>query len=237
MGHVAGIQHQAMPAEHCDRVGDALPIFRDDPLRFRPGSEYRYSVYGWILVSAVVEQAAGVPFLSFMTREVLAPIGMARTVADAGGVPDRVSFYFPRMDQRTQLGIEEASPVDYSCYAGAGAFLSTPSDLVRFGSAMVKPGLLKAATIALLQAPVQLESGASTGYALGWSVERVQVGGVARRMVGHKGSSMGGTTSLMTFPELGLAIAIASNVSYANGVAPFGLKLADAFMARRDGAS
>jgi len=37
------------------------------------------------------------------------------------------------------------------CWAGAGAFLSTSSDLVRFGSPMLKPGLLKAETIALLQ--------------------------------------------------------------------------------------
>ena len=39
---------------------------------------------------------------------------------------------------------------------------------------------------------------------------------------------MGGTTSLMTFPDLGLVIAAASNVSDANGVAPLGLRIADA---------
>jgi hypothetical protein len=40
---------------------------------------------------------------------------------------------------------------------------------------------------------------------------------------------MGGTASLMTFPDLGLVIAVTSNVSYANGLAPLGLKVADAF--------
>jgi CubicO group peptidase (beta-lactamase class C family) len=234
MGHVAGIQHQAMPSQHCDSVEEALPIFNDDPLRFRPGSEYRYSVYGWILVSAVVEEAAGEPFLSFMKREVLTPIGMERTAPDEDGAPDRASFYFPRMAQRTQLGLEEASAVDYSCYAGAGAFLSTPSDLVRFGSAMMKPGLLKAETIAMLQRPLRLESGASTGYGLGWKVERVQLNGASRQMVGHSGSSMGGTTSLVTFPDVGLAVAVASNVSYANGVAPFARHVSEAFVKRPD---
>ena len=130
---------------------------------------------------------------------------------------------------RTDLGVEDAPETDYSCYAGAGAFLSTASDLARFGLAMVQPGLLKADTIALLQTPQRLESGASTGYALGWSVETVTLGGARARMVGHKGSSMGGTTSLITFPDLGLVIAATSNVSYANGVAPFGLQIAEAF--------
>jgi serine beta-lactamase-like protein LACTB, mitochondrial len=129
----------------------------------------------------------------------------------------------------TELGVEEASRADYSCFAGSGAFLSTPSDLVRFGSAMLKPGLLKADTIALLQTPLRLESGASTGYAPGWNVETVQLGGAPARLVGHRGSSMGGTTSLMTFPDRGLVIAAASNVSSAKGVAPLGLKVAEAF--------
>ena len=33
----------------------------------------------------------------------------------------------------------------------------------------------------------------------------------------------------MTFPDLGLVIAATSNVSYAKGVAPLGLKIAEAF--------
>jgi CubicO group peptidase (beta-lactamase class C family) len=235
MGHVAGIHHgrgqsEAMPGRHCASLDASLEVFSDDPLVFRPGTEYRYSTYDWVLVSAVIEAAAGEPYLTFMNREVLAPSGMERTVRDeADGVADRASLYFPRAAQRTDLGLQDAPSADYSCFAGTGGFLSTPSDLARFGAAMLKPGLLKAETVALLQAPMRLESGASTGYALGWNVETVKIGGAPTRMVGHKGSSMGGTTSFMTFPDLGLVIAATSNVSYARGVAPFSLKVAEAF--------
>jgi CubicO group peptidase (beta-lactamase class C family) len=235
MGHVAGIQHgrggqETMPNRYCSSLGEAVHIVSGDPLLFRPGSEYRYSTYDWILVSAVVEGAAGEPFRTFMGREVLARVGMEHTVPDEpDGVPDRATFYFPRAAMRTDLGVEEASPADYSCFAGAGGYLSTPSDLVRFGSALLKPGLLKAETIALLQSPLRLESGAATGYALGWSAESVQLAGVSARLVGHRGSAMGGTASLLTFPDLGLVIAVTSNVSYAKGVAPLGLKIAEAF--------
>ena len=236
MGHVAGIhrgpgeREERMPGRHCAGLDDALEVFRDDPLLFRPGTQFRYSTYDWVLVSAVVEAAAGEPYLAFMNREVLARAGMERTVPDeADGVADRVSFYRPRAALRTDLGLEEESPADYSCFAGSGAFLSTPSDLVRFGSAILKPGLLNAETIALLQTPLRLESGASTGYALGWKVESVQLGGAPAKLVGHTGSSAGGTTSFMTFPDLGLVIAVTSNVSFATGVAPFGLKVAEAF--------
>jgi hypothetical protein len=40
---------------------------------------------------------------------------------------------------------------------------------------------------------------------------------------------MGGTISLMIFPDRGLVVTAASNVSHAKGVATFGLKVAEAF--------
>jgi len=109
MGDVAGVHrirgdnNDAMPGRHCASLDEALALFAGEPLLFRPGTEYRYSIYGWVLFPAAM---------------------------------------------RTGLGVEVASPAPYSCLAGAGAFLSTLSDLVRFGSAMLKPGLLKAETIA-----------------------------------------------------------------------------------------
>jgi serine beta-lactamase-like protein LACTB len=121
---------------------------------------------------------------------------------------------------------------DYSCLAGAGAFLSTPTDLVRFGSAMLKPGLLKAETIALFETPTRLRSGATTTYALGWTVGTVQLAGGFTRIVSHRGSPMGGAVSLLTFPDLGLAVAVAGNVTNATGINPLALQIADAFARR-----
>jgi serine beta-lactamase-like protein LACTB, mitochondrial len=236
MGDVAGVHfirgdnNDSMPARDCASLDEALEIFAGEPLLFEPGTKYRFSTNGWILLSAVVEAAAGEPFPTFMTREVFTPLGMESTVIEADEqVPDITSFYFPRAAQRTQLGVEEASRRHNSCLFGAGAYLSTPSDLTRFGSAMLKPGLLKADTIALLQTPLRLASGASTDFALGWKVEHVQVDGASGRMVAHRATPMGGTTALLMFPDHRLVIAAESNVSNAEGVAPFGVKVAEAF--------
>ena len=129
---------------------------------------------------------------------------------------------------RTKLGVRKASRL-HTCLAGAGAFFSTPSDLVRFGSAMLKPGLLKADTIALLQTPLRLKSGASTDFALGWKVERVQVTGAPTRMVAHRATPNGSTVALLTFPDLGVVVALASNISPAEDVDATGRKIAEAF--------
>jgi hypothetical protein len=93
---------------------------------------------------------------------------------------------------------------------------------------MMQPGLLREDTIALLQTPTRLVSGSSTSYALGWTVTSVQLAGKPARMVSHRGSPAGGAVSLLTFPDLGLAIAAAANVTHA-GVDPFARQVAEVF--------
>ncbi len=180
-------------------------------------------------MSAVIERAGGEPFTRVMERQVFEPLGMDRTVvAEREGLDDATS-YTPRSILRTRLGIEEHAPPDYSCLAGAGAFLSTPTDLVRLGSALLKPGLLKAETISSLQTPTRLVSGVATTYALGWTVGSVQLAGGPARMVSHRGSPRGGTVSLLTFPDLGLTVAAAANMTNVTAVTPLALQVADAF--------
>jgi len=150
MGHLAGVRHYLgeeadIPAGHCERAAEGVPSFADDPLLFEPETQYRYSTYGWVLVSAAVEAAADEPFFTFMRTQIFTPLGMNDTTPDSATepIPDRVTFYFPRFSGDNHFGPEVAKTVDYSCFAGAGAFLSTPADLVRFGMAISRGKLLQ----------------------------------------------------------------------------------------------
>jgi serine beta-lactamase-like protein LACTB len=222
MGDVAGVHrirgdnNDAMPVDHCDRVGDAVAMLADDPLLFEPGTQHRYSIWGWVLVSAAIEGAAAEPFSRAMQREVFEPLGMTRTVVEETA-------------NLVDVAHGSGRPPDYSCVAGGGAFLSTPTDLVRLGSAMLTPGFLTADTIADFQRPTRLASGTATTYALGWTVTSAQLAGRSVRVVSHRGSPAGGTVTLLTFPASGLAVAVAANVTDAKGVGPFALQVAEAF--------
>lgn len=225
MGHVAGIRHPPFDEEllymrgHCEGPLDGLERFADAPLRFAPGSRYRHSTYGWTLVGAVVESAAGEPFLEFMQREVFAPSGMRDTALDDVRRPaaERTRFYWPFADGNTAYGVEHASDADNSCIQGAGALLSTPSDIVRFGFAMLDERLLRSETLAMLRTPLDLESGESTRYGLGWFVRSASLGPEtpATPIFGHSGTAVGGFTSFMTLPEHDMVIAVTTNVSLA----------------------
>jgi CubicO group peptidase (beta-lactamase class C family) len=236
MGHLAGLPNDsgdesALYARHCESPVEALPAFAGVGLRFEPGTQYRYSNYGWILVSAAIEAAAGEPFLTFMREKVFDPLGMRDTTAESATNPlrDRATFYFPRFAADPKYGQHLMRELDLSCYAGASVFLSTPSDLVRFGMAMSGGKLLQSGTVDTLQTPQRLRSGEDTGYALGWDLDTVTLRGAATRVVGHNGDSLGGmVASLMIVRERALVVAVISNISYAD-TSSLALRVADAF--------
>jgi len=236
MGHVAGVRHYRgeeadVPSGHCERASEALQSFADDPLLFEPGTRYRFSTYGWVLVSAAVEAEAGEPFFTFMRTKIFEPLGMTNTGPDSatGPIPNRAVFYFPRFSGDNHFGHEVATAVDYSCFAGAGAFLSTPVDLVRFGMALGAGTLLRPETVRLLQTPQVLVSRQDTDYGLGWMLETVSLAGEFTRMASHASRSLlGASTSFMTLPERGVVVAFTSNTSYA-GTRSIALGIAETF--------
>jgi CubicO group peptidase (beta-lactamase class C family) len=230
---IRGDANDQMPRGQCATVADALNTFAYEPLVFEPGTAYRFSTSGWILLSGVVEGAAGEPFTAFVSREILEPLGMARTVLEgsAGTDQDRdsVPFHF-RKDAADEP--QDPPAADYGCFFGAGAYLSTPSDLARLGSAWLKPGLLKTETLAKFHTPVQLRSGASSGFALGWQVDTVPFAGAPTRVVRHRANLIGGHVAFTLIPDRGVVVAATSNVR-SGRVDPFTLQVAEAFASVR----
>jgi len=258
MSHTAGLRRQRGEEEifqktRCADDAARLAIFAGDPLRFRPGTQLSYSTYGPVLVGAVVAAAANEPYLDFVQREILTPAGMKATVADVAGRTDvaPAHFYYPSFMLDPRYGLQDAPETDLSCILPSGGFLSTPSDLVRFGSVMMSTtggSLLEPSTVEMLQSPVQLASGEATGQALGWIVRHVPIGTDAAptRVVSQGlgdpvkrsplsavtvgGHVPGGTASLMTIPEHRIAIAVTANVSGAKNVSRLSDRLAGVFI-------
>jgi len=222
MGHLAGVRTDGgdegpLFSQRCERPVDGLQFFAKRTLLFEPGTEYRHSNYGWIVVSAAIEAAAKEPFLTFMQERIFEPLEMDDTLADSATepIPHRATFYFPRYGADPAYGLHLMRPLDLSCYSGSSVFLSTPSDLVRFGMAINSGKLLQPATVQLLQTSQRLPSGQETGYGLGWDLESVTLLG-DQTSVGHDGEVLGGmVASLMTFRERGIVVAVTSNISYA----------------------
>jgi CubicO group peptidase (beta-lactamase class C family) len=224
MGHLSGVRNDGgdegpLFSQRCERPLEALRFFADRPLLFEPETRFRHSSYGWILVSAAIEAASGEPFLEFMKTRIFDPLAMRDTVPDATPreLPNQATSYFPRFAADPRYGPDRMRRIELSCYAGAGVFLSTPSDLVRFAMAIVSGRLLQPDTVRLLQAPQRLASGEETGHGLDWALENVAVAGNTMTAVRHDGELLGGmVASLVTLRDRRLVVAVVANISYAD---------------------
>lgn len=210
-GHLAGIRHyagdEAYNRKHYASVAESLTLFSNDPLLGPPGAEWKYSSYGYNLLSAVIEQAADKPFLDYMAEAVFRPLGMTATGPDQLKelVPNRGRYYL-----RDNGKIYNEPEVDNSYKWASGGILSTTDDLARFGLAHLNEQLVTPAMQRLLWTEQKTAAGASTGYGIGW---RIVLDNDGRKWIGHGGGSIGGTTQLWLFPEHGLVLAMASNLT------------------------
>lgn len=223
LSHTSGVRNDAGDEgpfdEHCAATLDGLRLFEEYPLLFEPGTRFRTSSFGWVLVSAAMEAASGEPFPAFMRDRVFEPLAMRDTRPDAAGdgIADKATSYFPRFAADPRYGLHLTRPIDYSCYAGANVFVSTPSDLVRFGLGMADGRLLRPDTVSRLQTSQRLTTGEETGYGLGWEVRVADLGSGSVPWVGHSGTSMGGmVSSLVIVPGTGLVVAVTSNIAFAD---------------------
>jgi serine beta-lactamase-like protein LACTB len=171
--------------------------------------------------------------LFILIRELIHDPGAKRGNAPSSTkkpVQDHVTSYFTRFRSDPNYGMHLTRLLDYSCYAGSSVFVSTPSDLVRFGMAMNSGKLLRPATVKLLQTSQRLASGEETGYGLGWYVKTLTLAGKPTLATGHDGDVLGGmVASLMTFPEYGIVVAVTSNISHADTFS-IAVKIAEAFV-------
>jgi serine beta-lactamase-like protein LACTB len=212
LAHLAGIRHYAGAVEFLSReryatVSDGLVIFQDDPLLQKPGDAYKYSSYGYNLISAAIEGASGQDYLGYMSDNVFTPMAMANTVPDyiEHIIPGRGRYYYKKDNV-----VLNAPEVDNSYKWASGGYIGSSDDLVRFGLAQLGNGSISADTKKMFWTVQLTSSGEETGYGLGW---RVTTDDKGREWIGHGGGSVGGSTQLWINPENGLVIAMISNMS------------------------
>lgn len=210
-GHLAGIRHyqgdEAYSRRHYSSVPESLGIFKDDPLIAVPGTEWKYSSYGYNLLSAVIEQAAEKPFLEYLGESVFDPLGMTATVADQ---LDEIVLHRGRYYLRRDGKLHNEPEVDNSHKWASGGILSTTDDLARFGLAHFNDQLVSPDMRTLMWTEQKTAAGVPTGYGIGW---RIVVDDEGTRWIGHGGGAIGGTAQLWLSPDSRMVIAMASNLT------------------------
>jgi serine beta-lactamase-like protein LACTB, mitochondrial len=141
-----------------------------------------------------------------MRQTVFEPAGMEATVPNDPRRPpaERTAFYVSG-----GRGFEPAPAFDPSFKLPGAGFLSTAEDLVRFGMALLEPGLLSEQARREMFTPVALADGTPTRYALGFQALEED----GRRLLLQSGGGPGISSWLAIYPEERLVVALLANAT------------------------
>jgi len=173
--------------------------FRDEPLEFEPGSEFRYSNSAFILLAYLIERISGQSYSDFLQERILKPLGMKDSGVESNGpiVANRASGY-----ANDANGLVNAEYLSMPSSIGSGALYSTTEDLLRWTRGLFDGKLLKAASLEKMLTPFKNE------YALGVIVSYEK--GI--KIIRHSGAIQGFQSLLAYFPEEKMTIVVLANL-------------------------
>ena len=170
---------------------------------FAPGSAYRYSNTGYVLLGLVVEKASGKTLQGFLKQRIFTPLHMDRTllyVHDDTTVPHR-AYGYSQIDghwQRTDQSLTSAT-------RGDGGIYSNIDDLAKWDGALYDDRLLSDASRQAAFSPHAKVVGepyeASYGY--GWRI--------TGDTLWHSGESIGFRNVIVRWPKQHLTVILLSN--------------------------
>jgi serine beta-lactamase-like protein LACTB len=197
LGHLGGIRHygdlpHGDPEDHNtkhfdDPIAGGFSFFSGDALVNVPGEKFHYSTHGYTVVGCAIQGASGESYVSYITKNVLAPAGMSHTVVDDATktITERSAFY----------------------KIPGGGWLSSANDMAEYAVAMLSDKLVTRSTRDLMWTPQKPTNGSADRYGYGFGVGEID--GV--KTVSHNGGQEGTATNLTIAPEKNAAVIVLIN--------------------------
>ncbi len=224
--HTSGFRHynygpsyfykELIERKQYSSVEESINGFINEPLLFNPGTQFLYSTNGYSVLARFMEEFSGESYQNLMNELLLDNLNLDSTIledTDTNNRTNRATFYL-KAPFDSYL---EAPEVNNSSKWAGGGFLSTPSDLAKFGNALLSGQILTKPLLETLFTPVALSDGSMNPqyYAIGWrsDVTSLTVNDIKKpyRTVHHGGTSAGSMGFLLLFPDEQLVIAMTTN--------------------------
>ncbi|AGG90479.1 serine hydrolase domain-containing protein [Rhodanobacter denitrificans] len=170
---------------------------------FAPGTAYRYSNSGYVLLGLVVERASGISLPLYLRQHIFQPLHMDHTLLYERGGPEVENRAYGYSEEnggwtRTDQSVTSAT-------RGDGGIYSSIDDLAKWDAALYDDRLLSAASRKLAFSPHVKVTGepyeASYGY--GWRI--------TGDTLWHSGESIGFRNVIVRWPKQRLTVILLSN--------------------------
>jgi CubicO group peptidase (beta-lactamase class C family) len=213
LSHTAGTSAHGFPGYErgaplptLPQILDGRPPANSPPIRvdLLPGERYRYSSGGYLIVQQLLTDVSGQTFAGLISEIVFTPLGMQDSCYHP--LPRNLwnrAAWGHRSDSRPLPGGWQVYPE-----SGAGPFWSTPTDMARFGIALMRSHQGRSDRLlsqALVQEMLTPQAG---GFGLGVAIYD---DGGDRFYALHAGSTEGFRTRMVLYPKRGQGAVIMTN--------------------------
>lgn len=169
----------------------------------KPGSRFRYSNTGYVVLSLIVERITGESFHNYLRNNLFEPAGMLQTELLVPNVNDN----FPNMlTGYSKFGRDSREDYLNGCYGDKGIW-STARDLVSWDQALYDSVIIKNETLELALTPHGRPISSKNNYGYGWRIANYNQAAVYY----HTGWWQGFKTLLMRFPEQKITVVVLKN--------------------------
>jgi serine beta-lactamase-like protein LACTB len=225
--HMAGIPHYKDNTEftgmiktaklntYYENVEDAVALFDESELRFLPGEQFEYSSLGTVLLSAAMQHSAGMSYQDWMQQQVFTPLGLLDTQTEQQAKSSSKLAQFYWHDKETSESVRPWRNVDLSHRLAGGGWISTSSDLAKFGQGFISDNFISRNIRQEFWTSQKLNNGKvnNQSYAIGWRANELNLRGELGWVsyAHHGGVSRGAQSFLMVIPKYKLSLAVNIN--------------------------
>lgn len=180
-----------------------IDYFKNEPMDFDPGEEYRYNNSGFILLGYIIEKLSGQSYATFIENNIFKPLHMDASYYGSHSkiIKNRASGY----QERAQL--VNADYLSLTLPYAAGSLMSNVDDLLKWQQAIHNNTLVKKETIAKAFTNYTLNNGNPINYGYGWSLN--EINGVPT--IEHGGGIFGYATMGIYIPDEAIYVAVLTN--------------------------
>ncbi len=188
---------------------EMIDSFKDEPMDFAPGDEFRYNNSGYFILGYIIEQVTGQEYGTYVEETFFQPLGMAHSSYDRTQniLPNRANGY-----GAGESGYLNAPYLSMTQPYAAGSLLSTVADLHTWYQAVVAGKVISPESFALATSPTVLNNGKTENYGFGWSLSEIE----GSPAFGHGGGIHGFLTASTFLPEEEVFVTVFSNCNCNN---------------------
>jgi CubicO group peptidase (beta-lactamase class C family) len=210
LGHTSGLPDLGDAALHLDYSHEYTPhelmaLYSDDlEPDFAPGSKFRYSNLGYLVLGALIENVSGLSYGEYLQQNIFNPLGLSSTTYCTTPPPAIAQGY--RVSQGEFL---LAKYSNMSIAYAAGGICSTASDLIAWQRGLSDGRVVSLDSYRQMTAPVELSHGRRSSYGFGIAVGKF----LGQSSIGHDGRTIGFESLLVHFSDDELTVVLLTNTN------------------------